>query len=338
MSTLLGTELPIVGAPMAGGPTTPALVDAVVGAGGFGFLAAGYRTADALAADLATTRDRDRLGVNLFVPSPDAVDPVAYRAYAARLADDAALSGVELPPEPVVDDDDWRAKIDLLTSDPVPVVSLTFGLPDSADIAALRRAGSRVLASVTTPDEARTAEDAGVDALLVQGPRAGGHSATFDPSRTIGSEATADVLRAVRTVSALPVVAAGGVDGPATTKELLAAGADAVAIGTLLLLADEAGTTTVHRRALTDAAYAATTITHAFTGRPARGLRNAFIDRHEAEAPLGYPALHHLTRGIRQAAVRRDDPDRLHLWAGTGWRSAEARPAADIVRALAAGL
>ncbi|NYI44680.1 NAD(P)H-dependent flavin oxidoreductase YrpB (nitropropane dioxygenase family) [Nocardioides aromaticivorans] len=333
--SLLDTDLPIIAAPMAGGPTTVALATAVTDAGGFSFLPAGYLTAAAFESLLGEARAAGRpFGVNLFVPQPGAIDPAAYAAYRTALADEAAALGVDLPSEPRHDDDAWGEKVDLLVADPVPLVSLTFGLPAAADIRRLQAAGSRVLATVTTPDEARAAEEAGVDGLVVQGPAAGGHSGTFDPRRPIRDEATGDVVRSVRATSPLPVLAGGGVDGPAAVHALLAAGAEAVAVGTLLLRAEEAGTSATHRATLADPAFATTVVTHAFTGRPARALRNGFVDRHGTTAPYGYPELHHLTRDLRRAAAAAGDPHRLHLWAGTGHRSAVAAPAAEIVRGL----
>ncbi len=99
------------------------------------------------------------------------------------------------------------------------------------------------------------------------------------------------------------------------------------------MLTDEAGTTDTHRVALA-AADRDTVLTRAFSGRPARGLRNDFIDSHEAEAPLGYPALHYLTTAMRRNAAAAGDPERVHLWAGTGYRSAAAEPAAAVLERL----
>ncbi len=334
---LLGSDLPFVGAPMAGGATTVELAAAVATAGGFPFLAAGYKAPDALADEVEVLRrSTDNFGVNLFVPDPEPADPDVVRAYAAELRDEAEAVGVTLTDLPLVDDDHWDAKVDLLVARPVPVVSLTFGLPPVADVRRLQRAGSAVLASVTTPDEARAAEALGVDGLIVQGPDAGGHSATFDPRRTIASLTTADLVRAVRATTSLPVVGAGGVDGPDAFAAVLAAGAEAVAVGTLLLRTDESGASRTHRDALADPRFTETVVTRAFTGRPARALRNGFADRHHATAPAAYPAVHHLTRELRAAAARASDAERVHLWAGTGYRLATAGPAADVVRRLTA--
>lgn len=333
---LLKSRLPIAAAPMAGGPTTTVLALAVAEAGGFPFLAGGYKTPEALGVEIKQLQASGHpFGVNLFVPTDPTVDEDAFRSYARELQPDAGRYGLTLDPRPVQDEDFWDQKVALLLQDPVPVISLTFALPEPAVIAALQRAGSRILASVTTAGEAQQAEAAGVDGLVVQGPSAGGHSATFAPERRIDPISTEDLVRTVRAGTRLPVIAAGGVDGPEALRGLLDAGAEAAAVGTLLLLADEAGTSPTHRTALADAAYTETVLTRAFTGRPARALRNGFIDRHEQHALNAYPAVHHLTRALRQAAGKAGDSGTLHLWAGTGWRSAPGGPAAGIVGWLA---
>lgn len=335
----LDTELPLVAAPMAGGATTPALAAAVAEAGAFPFLAAGYRTAAEVRTELTALRALGRpYGINLFVPQPDDLDRAAFAAYATRLAPEAAAVGVELDPRPVHDDDHWGDKLDLLLAEPVPVVSLTFGLPGPDVIAALRGAGSLVLASVTTVTEAQASQAAGVAGLVVQGLGAGGHSARFDPRQAGPEVALPELVALITAATGLPIIASGGVDGPSAVRELIEAGATAVAVGTLLLRCDESGAAATHRDALADPAFGETVLTHCFTGRPARALRNGFVDRHHAAAPYGYPALHHLTRDLRRAAARAGDADRLHLWAGTGFRHARTGPAADLVHDLARDL
>jgi NAD(P)H-dependent flavin oxidoreductase YrpB (nitropropane dioxygenase family) len=141
-------------------------------------------------------------------------------------------------------------------------------------------------------------------------------------------------VREVRAVTALPLLGAGGVAGVHDVHAVLAAGADAVAVGTLLLLADESGASPAHRAGLADHGRHSA-VMRGWTGRPARGLRNAFSDAYDASAPLGYPALHHLTRPIRRAAAAAADPERVNLWAGTGFRSARTGPVAEILSALA---
>jgi nitronate monooxygenase len=198
--------------------------------------------------------------------------------------------------------------------------------------------GSRVLVTVTSVGEAKAAAGLGVDGLVVQGADAGGHSGTHEPTRTLAKVPTAVLVQDVVGATGLPVVAAGGVDGSHRVRALMAAGAAHVAVGTMLLRTDESGASQVHRDALADPAFDDTVITHAFTGRPARGLRNAFIETYEAVAPFGYPGVHHLTRGVRRAAALAGDPQAVHLWAGTGFRSAHTGPVADVLAGLVSGL
>ncbi|MEU1513861.1 nitronate monooxygenase [Streptomyces sp. NPDC005811] len=339
MSSLLsalGADLPIVAAPMAGGPSTPALVTAVARAGGLGFLAGGYKSAQALAGRIHSTRAEDvAFGVNLFVPNPVPVPLEAYRRYAQAMRAEADRYGLTLPEDPIEDDDHWRDKIDLLTSAPVPWVSFTFGIPDHAVVRALRRAGSTVLQTVTSADEARRAADAGVDALIVQAAAAGGHSATLTPQRPPDPVRLPDLIAAVRRVVTLPVIAAGGIGTADDVAAALRAGAAAAMVGTVLLRTRESGASAPHRRALADPDFGTTVVTRAFTGRPARALRNRFTDAYDGLAPAGYPALHHLTGPLRMAATAAGDPHRIHLWAGTGHRRARAEPAANTLERLA---
>lgn len=337
---LLGTALPLVAAPMAGGPSTVRLATAVADAGAFPFLAGAYRAPDALAADVAELRATGApFGVNLFAPHDARTDEATLRRYARELQPLADRYGIDLSAAPLVEDDDgWHDKLDVLLAHPVPVVSVTFGLPAAGEVTALRRAGTRVLVTVTTVAEAQAAAGVGADALVAQGSTAGGHSGTHDAFREITPAPTADLVTAAGAATGLPVVAAGGVDGTASVAALLRAGATAVAVGTLLLRTDESGASQSYKDALADPARAGTVVTRAFTGRPARSLRNAFAERYDATAPTGFPAVHHLTRPLRSAAAAAGDLDSFHLWAGTGHRSAPTGPAAAAVESLARGL
>jgi len=331
-SGFLGADRPVFVAPMAGGPTTPALVTAAAAAGSFGFLAAGYRTADDLAAQIATTRaETDHFGVNLFVPNSVAIDPTTYREYRERLLPLAEHYAVELPVEPRADDDHWRDKLEVVLASPPPVVSFTFGIPDATTISSLHRAGIVLAQTVTSPDEAVMAAESGMDAVVVQAPAAGGHSGTFTPHRPLADVALPQLVAQVAARMSLPIIAGGGVSQPVDVNAALHAGAVAVSVGTALLLADEAGTSAAHRQALLEWRDRPTTITRAFTGRPARGITNTFIETH-LDAPFGYPALHHLTSPIRRAAA--GDLENVHVWAGAGCGRTATRPAAEILREL----
>ena len=332
-----GAELPIIAAPMAGGPTTPEFVIGAASAGALGFLGGGYKTAAELGEQIEAVRTAtSAFGVNLFAPNPVPVDTAAYDAYRAQLHNDADRYGVELPTTPREDDDFWQDKIDLLVANPVPIVSFTFGIPSDAALAALRRAGSTLVQTVTSADEARRAADAGVDALAVQASAAGGHSGTLTPDHIPPERPLRDLLREIDV--GLPMIAAGGISDPAQVAATLNAGAVAVMVGSVLLLAPEAGTSDAYRAALTGADRGDTVVTRAFTGRPARALRNRFTDAHDAQAPAGYPALHYLTSPIRKAAAANHNPEDVNLWAGTGHRNARTQPVATTLRELARDL
>ncbi|BBZ06044.1 oxidoreductase [Mycolicibacterium doricum] len=334
--TDLGVRLPVIAAPMAGGATTAAMVNAAAAAGSLSLLAAGYKTPEALRTEIATVRAASvPFGVNVFAPNPVPIDVDAYRRYAAAVQSEADRYGLTLPADPNDDDDAFDAKIDLLRADPVPIVSFTFGLPGGDVIRALQKAGTTVVQTVTSVQEAEASAAAGVDMLAVQGWVAGGHSGTFTPERMPAPVPLTDLVRQVLDKVGLPVIAAGGLAAASEVTAVLRAGASAAAVGTVLLRAEESGASASHKAALADPSRTETVLTRAFTGRPARGLRNRFIDRFEASAPLGYPAIHHLTSPLRKAAAAAGDSDVIHLWAGTGYRHAAEKPTAAILTELA---
>jgi nitronate monooxygenase len=315
---------PIVLAPMAGGPTTPALVAAVLEAGAFGFLAAGYKSAEDVAADIAALRSATsrRFGVNLFVPGPDDADAAAIAAYAVRIGADAADARWS--------DDDWDAKLAVVLRERPAVVSFTFGCPPRATIGDLHAAGIEVWCTVTSRAEAQEADAAGADVLVVQGAEAGGHQGTYD-DRDDEPVPLLPLLRDVRAASALPLVGSGGVATREQVAAVLDAGAAAAQVGTAFMLAPEAATADAQRRSF--AGDAPTALTRAFTGRLARGIVNRFMTDHP-DAPRAYPEINHATSALRAEARKREDADGFNLWAGQGHALARERPAGETVRRL----
>jgi nitronate monooxygenase len=323
-------EHPIVQAPLAGGASTPALAAAVSDAGGLGFLAAGYLSADAVRADVRSLRELTTrpFGINVFAPPQPVPDPAAVERYAAALAE---RYGFEVG-APRHDDDDWDEKLALVAELRVPVVSFTFGCPEPAVVARLHRVRAAVWITVTTAAEARVAERAGADALVVQGVEAGGHRATFDDTapNDLGLLAA---LQLVAAASTLPLVATGGLATGRSIAAVLAAGAVAAQLGTAFMLAPESATAATHRQAL--ASDCETALTRAFTGRTARGIVNRFQHEHTPGAPLGYPDVHHVTAPLRRAARERGDAGGFHLWAGQAHSLAVPVPAGELVRRFA---
>jgi nitronate monooxygenase len=316
---------------MAGGPSTPALAIAVCQAGGLGFLAAGYKRADKVREELESVREATPapFGVNVFVPTRQPADPDSLRDYLRRLAPEGELG------EPRFDDDDWQAKLELMYEERPAVVSFTFGCPDESVVNRLHGVGTAVWVTITNVAEAVAAREAGADALVVQGTEAGGHRGGFvDDGSDEGGTGLLALLRVSAHATPLPLIATGGIADGAALAAVLCAGASAAQIGTALMLANEAGTPAAQRARLAESA--PTRVTRAFTGRPARGIVNRFLAEHSAGAPLAYPEIHHVTSPLRAAARRRGDADAFNLWAGQAHELAQARPAAEIVREMAA--
>ncbi|MHC6593953.1 nitronate monooxygenase [Arthrobacter sp. C152] len=327
--------LPVIQAPMAGGPSTPALAAAVSATGGLGFLAAGYKGAAAMKAEIQAVRALTAapFGVNLFVPQPSVIGAEALQQYARSLAPDAQRFGVSLG-EPRHDDDDWDQKIQVLLELAPAVVSFTFDIPEPAVVAALKERGMYVVATVTDRGEALQALESGADALCVQGPEAGGHRGTFNAAGPAPEVGLHGILAELPDLE-VPLIAAGGITTGADTRAALDVGAVAVQAGTAFLRADEAGTKAAHRAALASPdRFTTTAVTRSFSGRNARGLQNEFMRRHDGDAPYGYPEIHHLTTPLRAAAAAAGDPDWLNLWAGVGYRSTVEGSAASILASL----
>jgi nitronate monooxygenase len=327
-------RVPIVQAPLAGGASTPALTAAVGRAGAFGFVAAGYRTADALRDDIRATRELagEPFGVNVFVPGR-ATERPRYERYIEALRDEAGRQGVALG-EPRFEDDGWDAKLALLEDDPVAAVSFTFGCPPPDVVARLQAAGSSVWVTVTDVAEAQHAADVGADVLIVQGIEAGGHRASFVDADGAGDYGLLALLQLVGAHVDLPLVASGAIASGGALAAVLCAGAEAAQIGTAFMRCPEAGTSPAHRAAL--AAETPTRLTRAFTGRQARGIVNRFLREHSADAPPAYPEIHHVTAPLRAAGRAAGDADMINLWAGQAHELAREAPAAEVVAALAA--
>jgi nitronate monooxygenase len=332
LSTL---RLPIVQAPMAGGPSTPALAIAVGEAGGLGFVAAGYKRADAVREDLNAVRAASDapFGVNVFVPSAEPADPDELRAYLERIAPEAERQGAALG-EPRFDDDDWEAKLSLVCAERPAVVSFTFGCPSADVFERLHGAGISAWVTITNVAEARAAHAAGADGLIVQGTEAGGHRGGFiDDGSDEGGIGLLALLRVTAHATPLPMIATGGIMDGAALAAVLCAGAIAGQVGTALMLSPEAATAEAQRARLGDPT--PTRVTRAFSGRPARGMVNRFLSEHSAAAPLAYPEINHATSPLRAAARKRGDADGFNLWAGQAHELVQARPAGEIVRAMA---
>jgi nitronate monooxygenase len=336
MSMILsGLAVPVVQAPMAGGPSTPALAAAVNRGGGLGFLAAGYLTTERIAEDIETLSGlTDRpFGVNLFVGGDDAADPAQVRAYAQRLAADAQRAGVRLG-EPRFDDDSFADKLQLVRTRAVPVVSFTFGAPPQQAVDDLHAAGCEVWMTVTSPAEATQVAALGADVLIVQGVEAGGHRGVFVDDDAQSELTLLSALQLIRASCDRPLVAAGAIMTGGALAAVLVLGAAAGQVGTAYMRSTEAGTSEAQRAAT--ASDSPTVLTRAFSGRLARGIVNRWHREHGDAAPRAYPQVHHLTSPVRAHGRDVGDADLINLWAGQAHSLAREGSAQEITKQLGA--
>lgn len=334
----LGLDLPLFQAPMAG-VSTPALAAEVCAAGGLGALGLGAATPARAAQDLAELRARtDRpIHANLFchtVTPPDAARDARWIARTAPLFAqfDAAPPDQLQEIYPSFCDDDGAMMRVLLDCRP-EVVSFHFGLPRADQMAALRATGALLLVSVTSPDEAQAAQDAGMDAVIAQGWEAGGHRGIFDPAGPDARMTTEALTRAL--AGPLPVVAAGGLMSGSDIRAALGWGAQAAQLGTAFIGCPESAADAGYRARL--ARGGATEMTPAISGRPARCLSNAFTAWAGAGTDVApYPRAYDLGKALNAAAKTAGESGFGAQWAGMGADRAEALPARDLVTRLAA--
>lgn len=334
----LGVEHPVALAPLGGGPGTPELVAAVSNAGGLGILGSAYMTPAQITGAIARVRElTDRpFGVNLFAGAWAQPADVDAAPMLEMLAEAHARLGLASPVLPEVPPDPFPAQVEAVLEARPAVFTFTFGIPAREVLARVRGAGMQAWGTATTVREARILADAGADAVFAQGAQAGAHRGTFAHPFDEAMVPTLDLVAGIRGEVGGPVIAAGGLMDGRDVAAALDAGAAAAALGTAFLLCPESGASDAYRRALLAGRGEDTVITRAFSGRPARGLRNEWIERVAASeaAILPYPLQNALTRPMRTAAGQQGEPGFLSLWAGTGVDRARAMPAADLVRTL----
>ncbi|WP_047150722.1 NAD(P)H-dependent flavin oxidoreductase [Aneurinibacillus tyrosinisolvens] len=340
LCNILNIRYPLIQAGMAGGPTTPELVAGVSRAGGLGSLGAAYMQPEAIREAIRSIRrvtDRP-FAVNLFVV--DMKDDFSRLAEVQRvLAPMGERLGIVPGGKELHSPDLFVEQFQVLLEEKVPVVSTAFGtLPEDAAKEA-RSAGMKVTTMVTTVEEALLAEEKGADVVIAQGSDAGGHRGTFDvaahPSgANIG---TFSLVPQVADRVKVPVVAAGGIMDGRGLIAALVLGAQGVQLGTRFLTAAESGANPVYQRALLGSTEEDTVVTKVFSGRPARGIRNRFIEEFDASGiePLPFPSQNTATGEVRRAAAAHNDAEYLSLWAGQATRLlTEGERAEEIVEGV----
>jgi len=334
---MLESRYPIMQAAM-GGASPPELVAAVSNAGGIGSLAAAYLSPAQIEAAIAQVRSLTvrPFSVNLFVFETAPLEVDAAPALALLTPFFAEL-GLAPPQVPAVPAESFQAQAAAVLAAEVPMVSFTFGIPVPELIAAFRARGTEVAGTATSVREAVAFAAAGADGIIGQGGEAGAHRGTFLGRFEDAMVSTLTLVPQIRRAVSLPIYAAGGIMNGAGIKAVLGLGADIAVLGTAFLACPESGIPHCYREALMAAADDGTTITRAFSGRPARGLRNRMLEAGSAhpEAILPFPWQNALTRPMRNAAAKLGRPEFLSLWAGQGAGLAREMPAAELVALLA---
>lgn len=335
---ILGVELPVIQAPMAGVQGS-ALAISVCAAGGLGSLPCAMLDGATIRREIAAIRAATAapFNLNFFCHQPPVVDAAREAAWRRTLAPYYREFGLDIDAVPAgagrVPFD--AAMAELVEETRPPVVSFHFGLPEPALLERVRASGARILSSATTVDEAVWLEQRGVDAIIAQGLEAGGHRGHFladDVGLQCGTFALLpQVVAAVRT----PVIAAGGIADRAGVEASLRFGASMVQVGTAYLCCPEATTSRLHREALASAAARHTVLTRLFTGRPARGIVNRLLREVDDTSAPAFPLATAAIGPLRAAAEARGSGDFSPLWSGQNASGCKERPAGEVTRELA---
>jgi nitronate monooxygenase len=341
LTKLLQIKYPIIQAPMAGGVTTPELVAAVSNAGGLGMIGAGYLTSVQLSNQIRETRKltNKNFGVNLFVPTPYAIDEEKLQTANQILQGVLTELGIKDQHQlPTYDADlqTFHEQINILIEEKIPVISFTFGLPSKEVETKLKQNSSILIGTATTVKEAILNEKAGMDAVVMQGVEAGGHRGTFYRSENESLIGLMSLIPQTADTIGIPIIAAGGIMDARGVMAAKCLGAQAVQMGTAFLVCEESGANNLHKNAIVDATEDQIVLTKSFSGKLARGIHNRFIEKFKDVEHLlpDYPLQNELTKAIRKAAALNGTPDYLSLWSGQSPRSAKQQTVKELFQEI----
>ena len=332
MLTKFKVKKPIIQAPMAGA-TSPEFVAACCKAGVVGFIGAGYLNEEDTRTFIREVKGlTDKaFGINLFLQEEPKIDVMVLQEARMALQPIYEELGITNTPR-VVSDELFEGQVQAILDEEVPLVSFTFGIPPQDVIRRLKSKGIFIIGTATTKEEAAAVEQAGFDAVVLQGSEAGGHRGSFrEPVELVPVR---ELMKQVAGTIHIPIIAAGGIMTKEHIEEMMTLGADAVQVGTVLLAADESSVSNHHKEAILQSAEGETCITTAFTGKPARGLKNTFTEQFEHAVVAPYPLQHHLTLKIRQESAKAGRPEYLSLWMGENSYMARRGSVKEIIDSL----
>lgn len=337
----LDINYPIIQAGMAGGVTTPELVAAVSETGSLGTLGAGYMSAEQMRDSIRKIKQltNQPFAVNLFIPeTPDVTEEEIEKANEWLQPFREELNIAEKPEVKKTSRSLFEEQVEIIIEERVPICSFTFGLPPEETVQQLERENIKLIGTATTVNEAIANEEIGMDMVVVQGSEAGGHRGTFIGSfedSMIGTMAL--VPQTVDRVD-IPVIAAGGIMDARGVLAAMVLGADAVQMGTAFVTSLESGAKNQHKEAILSSHEEEPVITSAFSGKPARGIRNDFITQmaeHETDLPE-YPIQNTLTKGIRSEAAKQNRPEWMSLWCGQNPRLSKNQSVGEMIAEIVA--
>ncbi|HXJ09753.1 MAG TPA: nitronate monooxygenase, partial [Burkholderiales bacterium] len=330
-SEKLGLRLPLIAAPMAGGPTTPELVAACSAAGALGALGFAYTQPDDMKKQAAFVRSKTErpFSIDLRVSMPsEPIDPGAQRAALAAVAKYYAELGLPAP-EPVRTPyaPEFDAQITAVQEIRPRVFTTHLGCLPKDRVDAIRSRGIVVGGTATCIAEAKLLEKSGYDFVIAQGGEAGGHRGTYLRDSGDALTGTLALARAIVRAVQLPVVAAGGIMDGAGIAATLALGAQLAQLGTAFVSCPESGAAQIHKDLVLQATEDNTRVTEKFSGKPARGLANRFMKEMQGAPQLAFPAQNSVTGKLRQASAKAGKPDFVALWSGQAAPLARSLPA-----------
>ncbi|MFC7392710.1 NAD(P)H-dependent flavin oxidoreductase [Scopulibacillus cellulosilyticus] len=332
----LGIKYPIIQAGMAGGVTTPELVAAVSNTGALGTLGAGYMSLEQMRETIRKIKQLtdNPFGVNLFIPEmPDVLDEKIEKANEWLRPFRESLNISETPQVKKPNTSLFEKQIEVIIEERVPVCSFTFGIPPKETVQQLKKENVTVIGTATTVKEAITNEEHGMDMVVAQGSEAGGHRGTFMGAFEEAMIGTMALVPQIADHVNIPVIAAGGIMDGRGVLAAMVLGAEAVQMGTAFVTSQESGANVQHKEAILNSIEEQTVVTSAFSGKPARGIKNEFITKmaeHEKELPA-YPVQNTLTKTIRSEAAKQNRPEWMSLWCGQNPRSSKQQSARKII-------
>lgn len=334
----VGIKYPIIQAPMAGGATTPELVAAVSNAGGLGSLAAGYMAADEIKQAIHKIRELTShpFGVNLFIPEPHKATSTEIEKACADVNLCCHDLHIKIEPPNAPYAPSFEEQIAVIIEEKVPIFSYTFGVLKPELMARLQKNHIVLLGTATTVEEALLLESHGIDFIVAQGKEAGGHRGTFLGDAEEALSNRHDLLIQIIYQVKTPVITAGGIMDGQGIAQALQAGACAAQMGTAFLTCFESGTPDIYKQTLLRQTEDNTTLTRAFSGKLARGIRNQFVDCMLAKKAtiLAYPIQNALTTPMRKEARKQGNHDFLSLFAGQSAAMCRHLSAAELVKNL----